>query len=236
MLFPFAGTDTDEDANQTGAIAQQDLATVRRGFQVSCPTFALVCDLETAPGFREFMERFPLDQRQRRLGQRLPLAPDLHEGETLTALVDRGSQWVCNTLFPTYIYRLFRLESEGREEMAVAVHGNVRLYQLMCQLRDRRTRLSRMLTRAVNLGDTRSPVLFGGCYIAGTGGDPSREQAFIAGVFRRLIENQNFVSWTAEAMEEEVKFESWTKYGYTGIAVFTAVAVLVLVFYGLKGT
>src|SRR5262249_54497214 len=159
LLVPFGGTDTEEDASQTGAICQYDLTTVRKAFQVSCPTFALVCDLETANGFREFMERFPMDQRQRRLGQRLPLAPDLHEGETVTALVDRGSQWVCNTLFPTYIYRLFRIESEGREDMATAVHGNVRLYQLMCQMRERRIRLSRMLTRAINVGDGRSPVL-----------------------------------------------------------------------------
>jgi hypothetical protein len=236
LLVPFGATDTEEDASQSGAVCQHDLATVRKGFQVSCPTFALVCDLETAAGFREFMERFPMDQRQRRLGQRLPLAPDLHEGETVSALVDRGSQWVCNTLFPTYIYRLFRIESEGREDVSTAVNGNVRLYQLLCQMRERQTRLSRMLTRAISVGDGRSPVLFGGCYIAGTGREPSREQAFIAGVFRRLIENQNFVSWTAEAMEEETKFESWTKYGYLGIGIFTAVVVLILVYvFGIKG-
>src|SRR5262249_2308332 len=120
------------------------------------------------------------------------------------------------------------IEADGREDMSTAVTGNVRLYQLMCQMRERRARLSRMLTRAINVSDPRSPVLFGGCYIAGTGRAPSREQAFIAGGFRRLIEKQNFVSWTAEAMEEETKFESWTKYGYMGIGAFAVIVGLIL--------
>jgi hypothetical protein len=99
----------------------------------------------------------------------------------------------------------------------------------MSQMRERRARLARVLTRTVS-GDQKGPPLFGGCYIAGTGRDGSREQAFIAGVFRRLIENQNFVSWTPEAQEEDVKYESWTKYGYTGIVVFAGVVVAVLAF------
>src|SRR5207247_385369 len=79
VLVPFGAMDTDDDANQTGTICQLDLQTARRAFQVNCPAFVLVCDLESAGGFKEFMERFPTEQRQRRLGQRLPLAPDLNE-------------------------------------------------------------------------------------------------------------------------------------------------------------
>lgn len=229
VLVPFAALDSDDDANQTGLIYQQDVATVRKSLQVNCPMFALVCDLETASGFREFMERFPTEQRQRRLGQRLPLAPDLAEGETFASVVDRGAQWVCNILFPTYVYRLFRVESTGTDEAAGIVRGNVKLYQLMYQMRERRVRLSRLLTRAIG-GEQRGPALFGGCYIAGTGREPRHEQAFVAGVFRRLSENQNFISWTDEAMEEEVKLESWTKRGYTGIAVFAALVIGVLVY------
>jgi hypothetical protein len=228
LLVPFAAMDTDDDANQTGAICQQDLATARRAFQVNCPVFALVTDLESASGFKEFMDRFPSEQRQRRLGQRLPLAPDLAEGETVTALVDKSAAWLCNQLFPTYIYRLFRVEAGGREEMGAVVQGNARLFQLMYQMRERRARLGRVLSRALG-GEQKGPPLFGGCYIAGTGRDPGREQAFIAGVFRRLTENQNFVSWTQEAQEEDVKYQNWTRYGYAGIGLFAAVVIALLV-------
>src|SRR5262249_40069964 len=108
-LIPFGATDTDDDANQTAAICQQDLQTARRAFQVNCPVLALVCDLEAASGFKEFMERFPTEQRQRRLGQRLPLAPDLAENESATALVERSALRLGNQLFPPYLYRLFPL-------------------------------------------------------------------------------------------------------------------------------
>jgi hypothetical protein len=229
LLVPFAGTDSDEDANQTGAICQLDLANARQALRVNCPRFALVCDLETAPGFREFIERFPGDQRQRRLGQRLPLAPDLGQGETVPAVVERGAQWVCTSIFPTYVYKLFRLDSVGRDDMAAVVSGNARLYQLLYQMRERRNRLGRLLGRALG-GEQPGPALFGGCYLAATGRDAGREQAFIAGVFRRLLENQNYVSWTDEALRQEAAYEKWTKYGYTGISV-CAVLVLGLVFY-----
>src|SRR5262249_46803739 len=86
LLLPFGATDRKEDADQIGAICQQDLAALRQALQVHCPVIALVCDLEIAAGFREFIERFPAEQRQRRVGQRFPLAPDLAEGESLIEL------------------------------------------------------------------------------------------------------------------------------------------------------
>jgi hypothetical protein len=229
LLVPFAGTDSDDDANQTGALCQLDLANARQALHVNCPRFALVCDLETSPGFREFVERFPGDQRQRRLGQRLPLAPDLNDAETVAGLAERGAQWVCSTVFPSYVYKLFRLEAPGRDELAAVVKGNARLYQLLYQMRERRNRLGRLLARAVG-GEQPGPALFGGCYLAATGKDAGREQAFIAGVFRRLTENQNFVSWTDEALQHEAAYERWTRYGYAGISV-CVVLVAGLAFY-----
>jgi hypothetical protein len=204
LLLPIAATDTKEDADQTGALSQHDLATVRRTLQVHCPLFTMVCDLETIPGFCEFIDRFPVDQRQRRVGQRFPLLPDLNEDEAVTDWVDRSVQWICQSLFPTWVYKLFRVETAGREEFSPVVRGNIRLYQLMSQISERQKRLSHVLTRGLTTES--QPWLFGGCYLAGTGTDATREQAFTAGVFRRLIENQNYVSWTVEAEQEEAKY------------------------------
>src|SRR5262249_15052220 len=145
----------------------------------------------------------------------------LAEGEALSGLVDKGAAWVCNSLIPTYMYRFFRLEATpGREDVANAVRGNVRLYQLMVAMRERRQRLGRVLTRPFGGGEQQNgPPLFGGCYVAGTGRDGAREQAFIAGVFRRLIENQNYVSWTPQALEEDAAYERYARTGYTSIAI-----------------
>ena len=70
--------------------------------------------------------------------------------------------------------------------------------------------------------------MLGGCYLAGTGRDPGREQGFIAGVFRQLIENQNYVAWTPEALDEEADYRRWTYYGYLGLAVIVVLLALIL--------
>ena len=49
-------------------------------------------------------------------------------------------------------------------------------------------------------------LLFGGCYLAGTGENPETEQAFAPGVLARLMEMQDDVSWTEEALQEDARF------------------------------
>src|SRR5439155_15057186 len=77
LLIPYAAADRDEDAAATGRVCQQELDAARSILQVHCPVFALICDVETAPGFREFVERFPAEQGARRRGQRFPRWPEL---------------------------------------------------------------------------------------------------------------------------------------------------------------
>jgi hypothetical protein len=223
VLVPLAATDTEDDANQTGLACRRDLATARQALRVHCPTLALVCDLETAPGFGEFFDRFPEKQRQRRVGQRFPLVPAA-EPAALPAMIDGGVKWICQALFPTWVYKFFRVEGPGREDAVEATRGNVQLYRLMNEMRERQRNLSRILTRGL-LGEADGPPLLGGCYVAATGRDPDREQAFAAGVFRRLLDEQNFVSWTAQALAEDADQERWTRIGYAVTGVFAALVV-----------
>jgi hypothetical protein len=222
LLVPFAAADRDEDASHTASAIHSDLTSARDVLQVHCPVFAMVCDLELAAGFREFLERFPADQRQRRLGQRFPLMPDL-EPEKVPEMVDGGMEWVCQSMIPNWVYKLFRVEGTGQDVRAV-MQGNARLFRFLGEMRERQKRFGRVFQRGiVNDGD--GLTLFGGCYVAGTGKDSAREQAFVAGVFRRLLENQNYVSWTDAALREESDNQRWTYYGYTGLVV----ALLVLI-------
>jgi hypothetical protein len=94
----------------------------------------------------------------------------------------------------------------------------------MYEFRERQKPLARILTRALGSDTTRSPM-FGGLYVAATGRDAAREQAFTAGLFRRLIEEQNLVSWTPEAVTEEAFYQKWTTLGYIGVGVLAVVVL-----------
>jgi hypothetical protein len=228
LLIPLAATDTEEDGVQTAQIVQQDLLTIRKTFQVYCPLIAMLCDLETLPGFREFFERFPERLRKQRVGTKFPLVPDL-DPPAVPGKLEEGVHWICQTLFPTWVYKFFKVEGPGRESMEEQVRINAQLYKLMNEVRERRGALSRILTRGVVI-DPSGPPLLGGCYVAATGRDPGREQAFVAGVFHRFLDEreglQNIVAWTPEAIVEESDYQRWTKIGYGVVGAF---AVLVLV-------
>jgi hypothetical protein len=223
VLLPLAATDDDEEARQASTLGQTDMAAAHEALQVHCPSFALVCDLESATGVREFLDRFPKDSLQRRLGQRFPLAPDL-DPAAQAALVDKGGNWICNSLLPFWIYKLFRVESP-REGSADAIEGNARLYRFLYEMRERQKRLgliaSRLAPQTPNM-----PLLFGGCYLGCTGSDPSG-QAFLPGVLRRLVDEQEAVCWTQQALDEEQEYRRWTRVGYTVVGLFTA-AILAL--------
>jgi hypothetical protein len=231
MLVPFAGTDSDEDANQTGAICHQDLVTARKALRVNCPVFAMFSDLESATGFRQFIQRFPSDQKARRLGQRFPLVPDLADAESHAEYTDRCAQWICTSLLPTWVYKLFRIESPGKGDPWEVMYENSRLYQLLNQLRERKARFGRILSRSFSM-EKGDPMLFGGCYIAATGRDLLQEQAFTAGVLRRLMDEQDYVSWTNEALRQESRMQKIARLGYIGTVVGSVLLVaLTIVFW-----
>jgi hypothetical protein len=148
--------------------------------------------------------------------------------EELPPTLERLARWVCQDLVAVWVYRLFRVETPEKPEMAKAVGGNVLLYHFLRQMQDKDRPLARILTRGV-AAPHHGLALFGGCYLAGTGDSPEK-QGFIAGVFRRLIESQNYVSWTPEGLAEEADYERWTRRGYFGLGLL-ALAVAALVGY-----
>lgn len=230
LTIPASATETDEDAKQTALFCQQDLKAARETLEVYCPLFALVCDLNTLPGFGEFIKRFPKEQRQRRVGQRFPLIPDL-ETTQLEPKLEAVINWISNALIPSWVYRLFRLERAGSDSMDAAVGGNVQLFRFMYQMRERRKRLARILTEGI-IPSAQGPLMFGGCYIAGTGLNPD-EHAFAAGVFQRLLQDQSYVAWTDAALAAERQYQRWTHLGYVALAV-SSLALVGLVVFAVK--
>lgn len=233
VLLPLAATEGEDVANQVAGLVQQDLEAGRAVLQLHCPVFALLCDLEAAPGFVQFLERFPEEQRHRRVGQRFPLVPDL-PAEEVPPVLERLVRWVCHDLFAIWAYRLFRVETPEKRDMAEAVRGNVRLYDLLRHMHGVDRPLARLVTRGLAVPHD-GLIMLGGCYIAGTGLEPV-QQGFIAGVFRRLIEAQNYVSWTDEGLAEEADYDRWTQRGYIALAVLVVLVITVVAFLFLRTT
>jgi hypothetical protein len=235
LLVPFAGSDSDEDAVQTGTACQRDLAVTARALKVHCPLFALVCDLETAPGFAEFIDRFTPRERLQRLGRSCPLAPDFRDltpaegspGPT-NRLAQSLADWLCQSVVQSFVYRKFQGEkTEDFDELAGVVADNARLFLFFDELHERSRRLGRILGDALATRASADPLLFGGCYLAGTGTDAGREQAFVKGLFDRLEEAQSAVSWTEEARAEDAQYARWVNTGWAALAVLVLLTLAV---------
>ena len=220
LLVPLSATDGETAVKETSTLAQGDLTAAREALQVQAPIFVMVCDMERAAGFGDFLAFFPEGQRRRYLGQQFPLAPDL-DASARVRMVEKGVQWVGSVLIPSLVYKSWGVEGPERGAVEDVIARNVRLYRFLWDLRERQKRLGRILTRAVVM-HTQGATMLGGCCFAATGRDRTREQGFAAAVFRLLNENQNFVAWTPEALAAESEYRRWTNFGYAALGILCA--------------
>jgi hypothetical protein len=247
VLVPWAATDGDDSAKEAATMLQRDLAAARETLQLRYPTIALVVDLETARGFAEFRRSFsPETLKKGRIGQRLPLVPDIAPAE-VPGLLERGVQWIGQTVLPAGIVKFLRMDAppgDPRKTPSAATGHNRNLYMLLNQVYQRGPRLARVLGRGLPGGsgqDAADPMdalpLFAGCYLAGTGRTP-QDQAFVPAVVNRLIEGQSSVSWTGAALAEDARYRRWTTYGYMAMAAVLVAGLLLAGLYGrsLRGT
>ncbi len=216
VLAPLSATDGDVQANEAALAVEHDLRIVHEELQVKCPVVVDVCDLETTTGAREFLERFPQQQRSRRLGIRFPHVADC-DVASLPSMVDDGLAWVCQEMVTQLVYRLASAGGTPEDDPH-SIRGNISLYYLLKELRDRRHRVVRMLQRGV-LPDRPARWQLAGCYFSATGSDIHHEQAFVTDVFLQLHELQNWVSWTPQALAADRACRRAAAWGYVGLAV-----------------
>jgi len=100
------------------------------------------------------------------------------------------------------VYSLFRERGSLSKEP-----GNKKLFGLLCKVRrDLKDRLANLLIAVCgyNPDDEQSedPWLFGGTYFSATG-DREERQAFVAGVFEKMPEQQEEVEWTQDAIRKD---------------------------------
>jgi hypothetical protein len=233
IVLPVAATSTIEDASQTGAVVQHDLTTLRASLQCHAPLLVSLADMEQVPGFSEMLDQFPeAKHRQYVLGQPFPLMPDLDPAE-VPKVIGKGIGWLFETLFPTNVYKLLKVEGPNTPRGKV-LRANSRLYQLLTEMRERYRGLNHIMTRGLT-PPADGPLLFGGCFLAATGPDAAREQAFVHGILRQMVENQNYVSWTKDALDEEAEFRRWTRLGYLVILAVLGTAGALAWWYWPRG-
>ena len=225
LLLPYAATDSESEARQAGTACHLDLTIIRDAILVDCPVYAMLCDLETAPHFDRLLEEFSEEQRTQLLGRSFPLVPDLQVSDRIK-LVEAGGDWIGHAFLMPLFYRLLRFDATG-DAIPDNIRENARLFRFFAEMHGRARRLGRLLGRLISL-DQRGQIMLGGCFIAGTGRDPRREQGFVGGVLRLLIDGQNFVSWTPEAIRREANYRRMATLGDLGAAALVILGAAIV--------
>lgn len=199
-----------------------DVATLQYATQLRCPVTALVVGLEKERGFQELVRRVGKERSMtQRFGRKFDVRA-IPTAEELTAL----SAHVCGA-FEDWVYVLFR------EDATLARPGNPQLYELLSKVRCTwKTRLADILALGFGCEMTedaqRRSLLFSGCYAASTGETPDR-QAFVKGVVEKLLEEQELVEWTPDALRHQKRRQLFAAVGTLTCALlllgFVATAV-----------
>ena len=111
------------------------------------------------------------------------------------------------------------------------MRANSQLYRFLAAMRDRRERLAQLVKDCIPAlpGE---PILYRGCYVAGTGPDPATGQAFAPGVLRLLIQEQDNVTWTADAMAQDataMRLARGIKFFLIGVIGLALLVILLLI-------
>lgn len=218
VLVPWKLLQNDDFCKESPNFLLRDLTVARDSLNLHTPVCALVCDVETAIGFQEFRSCFSPTVLKQRLGQKTPLTPAMSATE-LPPYFDKLAAWLGQTIIPKWILQFLRMDqsTEARHTPGMATSYNSNLYLFLREMYMRAPRLGRILKQGMMLTESTSnpePMpLFGGCYLAATG-ESDVKQAFLPGVFDRLVDNQNYVSWTRGALDDERWYARRTILGY----------------------
>lgn len=238
VLVPWTAGESENVAQIAARELASNLTVARNALQLHYPTIAAICDLEVARGFGQFRNAFSPEQLKQRIGQRIPLVPSRTETAPEAATLIRwGIHWIAHAIVPVWVLGALRFDTQANRE--VGTNPNRDLYLLLREVQRRVPRYAAILARTpIGKGQSEDPEdlealpLFGGCYLTGTGEKPNR-QAFVTGVFQRLVDDQAAVAWTRRAYADDKKAWRMTQFGYAGIAVL--VAAVVFLAYSMKG-
>jgi hypothetical protein len=224
LLIPFSATDSDELSTELAKCVQDDLAIARSELRVNCPILTVMSDMEKVRGYSELTSRLPRQALAQRVGQRFPFAPEVPPDE-LPGQIEGAVRHIGDSFFPNLVGTLWRIEDDAKDEDKIT-HDNVQLFRFLSEIRERQRKLARINAKSLGRDHGTEPLMFGGCYLAGTGRGDGYGPAFVRGVFQRLAKGQEDVSWTRAALADDSSCERWTGLGYIGVAIAAAGIVI----------
>lgn len=207
------------------AALKTDLGTIRSCTRVRCGVTHVINGMEDDAGFRELIRRVGKGPSEKqRFGKGMPDLWCDPVREQVNALARHASG-----AFEDACYVLFQQQDELQKR------GNRLLYRLLCHIRMGFTdRLSSLLQNSYSIDPQssalvgREPLLFAGCYFAADGRS-AEQQAFLAGVFDKLLEKHSSLEWGSEAIREEERMQRFIQILVVldGILVAAIAAMLV---------
>jgi hypothetical protein len=209
VVLPITAVDSPGDVEDVVTACRNDLAVAFESYKLRCTILVLVAGIEKLSGFSDLVERLPQGQAGKRMGQRFPLNPDLKPAE-VPARIESSVEWIGGNLFPSMVHSMFQVEAPGGEDVEDVMRTNANLYRFMMEVQDRQSRLGSLIRECIPPA-VDEPLLFGGCYFAGTGEDAATGQAFAPGVLKRLVEEQDNVTWTDRALEQDASSQHLAK-------------------------
>jgi hypothetical protein len=191
-----------EQVRHLASATRQDLRTIQKSARLRCPVLSLIGGMEHEAGFGELVRRVGTGPAlEQRIGMRFePWNPATRE--RLEALAVHACDRVEGN-----VYDLFKMQDGYNKP------GNTKLYNLLCRTRTGFSDLLKQyLSNAFAQQDPdERPMLFSGCYFAATG-EIERLQGFLKSVLAdRMLENQDDLQWTEEALDQDAARETWAK-------------------------
>ncbi len=226
-LIAWEATATQATTQRTAVLIDRDLQTVSNELNVAAPRLAVVTDVETACGGADLIGRIPPDQRQRRFGVRFPRLAASDIG-LWPRVVEEGLTWLTHELLPAMGYRVLRSTSAQGDDQNIW-RGNAGIFRFLASVREREARLARLLERGML--PSLAQASLGGLFFSANASDDPQRQAFLAGVMPQLLEMQNDVVWTPQALEADSRSRLYTAGGYLllGVTIMAMVAVAIAV-------
>jgi type VI protein secretion system component VasK len=192
VLFPISWAG-QPDSIKWATYFRDDLRAIQRVLKIRCPVFAVFPEMETVPGFAEFLARMPPALRQGRCGFAVPTSQPF-SGD----LIQRGLVWMAGWFHGWGL----SLMAEDLFNQA----GNNHLFSLDNEFRRYRKRLKAVVEAALATPREAEPPLFRGCYFAATG-EGAADQAFSAGLLRgprgRVLADHLVARWTRDAEADD---------------------------------
>jgi hypothetical protein len=225
VLVPAGGTDTAAEAQLTAQAVQDDLAVARQESKLDCPLVAVLADMEEITGFTDFIQRQPPGEIGNRRGSGFPMLTRLKPEELLDQ-VRASVSWICTTYMQDNVYRVLASESAAKPDVKPLLPANGRLALLLDEMHMRSEPLIAIVQQAIAPPQD-SMFRYSGCYLAATG--PRGSQAFVAGVFQKLLKEQNSVTWTPRAVTEDTENAGRALYAFAATCVLTVLWLLLLV-------